>query len=375
MLKLSFVPIILSVLLVLWLANVAVSRTMASVLGNMSRPVGIAVHFGPLLLTLSFIAALFIGAKYYNLFTRVLYSVSASWMGIFFYLFLASAVYGLVVLLMRFFGPQLSLRWFGIFLLVIALVVGIYGLIHARKIVVKTVDIKLQQLPESWEGRTAVFVSDLHLGQIHGESFSRKVVDKINALNPDIVFIGGDLYDGFPTDIRGATRPFNDLKPKLGVYFVTGNHEEFRDNKPFIDAVKEVGIRVLDDEMVEIEGVQILGVDYLNARDRERFAEIITKMNLDKNKPSILLKHEPKDVDVTFSGEVSLQLSGHTHRAQAWPLGYLPKKVYKGFDYDLKRLGETQVFTSSGVGTWGPPIRVGTNAEIVLIKFSSDLDK
>jgi predicted MPP superfamily phosphohydrolase len=370
MFKLSFLPIIALVLFVLWLSNVAVSRSIASLFGNTSRTISFFINFGPLLLTCSFIVALFVGAKYYNLFTCVLYSVSASWMGVFFYLLLASVLYGFVVLLMRFTGSEISLRWFGVFLLTLALIVGIYGLFHARKIFIKRVDIKLEQLPVSWEGRTAVFVSDVHLGQIRGESFSRKIVDKINALNPDIVFIGGDLYDGFPTDIKRATEPFNDLKPKLGVYFITGNHEEFRDNKPFIDAVKEVGMRVLDDEKVEIEGVQILGVDYLNARDREKFAEIIVGMNLDKNKPSILLKHEPKDVDVTSAQKISLQLSGHTHRAQVWPLGYLPKKVYKGFDYDLKSLGDTQIFTSSGVGTWGPPIRVGTNAEIVFIKFN-----
>jgi predicted MPP superfamily phosphohydrolase len=369
MFKLSFLPIIALVLFVLWLSNVAVSRSIASLFGNTSRTISFFINFGPLLLTCSFIVALFVGAKYYNLFTRVLYSVSASWMGIFFYLLLASTVYGLVMLLVRFAGSGASLRWFGILLFVVALVVGVYGLFHARKIVVKEVDIKLQQLPEAWSGRMVVFVSDLHLGQVYGESFSRKVVDKIKSLNPDMVFIGGDLYDGFPTNIKKATKPFSDLRPNLGVYFITGNHEEFRDNKPFIDAVKEVGMRVLNNEMVEVEGVQIIGVDYLDTRDKEKFAEIISSMDLDKNKPSILLKHEPKDIDVTSAQKISLQLSGHTHRAQVWPLGYLPKKVYKGFDYDLKTMGETQVFTSSGVGTWGPPMRVGTDAEIVFIKF------
>lgn len=369
MFKLSFLPIIAIVLFVLWLSNVAVSKSIASLFGNTSRIIAFIINFGPLFLTSSFIVAIFVGAKYYNLFTRILYYVSASWMGIFFYLLLASVVYGLAVFLMRFVGPSLSLRWFGFLLFIVAILVGVYGLIHARKIVVKNIDIKLQQLPVSWEGRKVVFVSDLHLGQIHGENFSRKVVDKINALNPDIVFIGGDLYDGFPTNIKKATKPFVDLRSNLGVYFITGNHEEFRDNKPFIDAVKEVGIRVLDDEVIEVEGVQIIGVDYLNTRDREKFIEIISNMNLDKDKPSILLKHEPKDVDVASAQSISLQLSGHTHRAQVWPLGYLPRKVYKGFDYDLKNIGETQVFTSSGVGTWGPPLRVGTDAEIVLIRF------
>jgi predicted MPP superfamily phosphohydrolase len=369
MFKLYFLPIIALVLVVLWMSNVAVSKFIISVFGINSRSGLFFINFGPLVLTASFIFALFVGAKYYNSFTRVLYSASASWMGFFFYLLLASAVYGFVIFLVRFVGPEISLRWFGVSLFVLALIVGVYGLLHARRIVIKRVDIKLQELPISWLDRTVVFVSDLHLGQIHGENFSRKVVDEINSLNPDIVFIGGDLYDGFPTDIERATSPLRDLNPRLGVYFVTGNHEEFGDNTPFINAVKSVGIEVLDDKTVLVDGVQIVGVDYLNTRDRKKFTDILKGMNLDHSKPSILIKHEPKDVDVASLEKISLQLSGHTHRAQIWPLGYIPRKVYKGFDYGLNDMNGMQVFTSSGVGTWGPPLRVGTDAEIVLIRF------
>jgi predicted MPP superfamily phosphohydrolase len=216
-----------------------------------------------------------------------------------------------------------------------------------------------------------VFVSDLHLGQINSENFARKVVGKIQTLQPDIVFIGGDLFDG-TAFAENAAEPFRNLKPKLGLYFITGNHEEFRDSGKFIAAIKNAGIEILEDNLVEIEGLQVLGVDYNHASDRQRFALILEGLNIDPNKPSILLKHEPKDIDITATANISLQLSGHTHRAQMWPLNYLAKWIYKGFDYGLKRVGqsETQVFTSSGVGTWGPPMRVGTDSEIVVIRFT-----
>jgi predicted MPP superfamily phosphohydrolase len=160
--------------------------------------------------------------------------------------------------------------------------------------------------------------------------------------------------------------PFKNMKAPQGVFFITGNHEEFGDSTAFINAVKSVGIRTLVDEKTEVDGVEIIGVDYHNASDKKQFAHILSKLAIDKAKPSILLKHEPKDIDVARDAGISLQISGHTHRGQLWPFEYMAKLVYKGFSYGLKSLGTTQVYVSSGVGTWGPPMRVGTDGEIVV---------
>ena len=93
----------------------------------------------------------------------------------------------------------------------------------------------------------------------------------------------------------------------------------------------------------------------------------LSRLAIDPRKPSILLKHEPRDLDVAEAAGISLQISGHTHKAQMWPLVYVAQRSYKGFAYGLKRLGRMQVYTSSGVGSWGPPMRVGTDGEIVVI--------
>lgn len=121
---------------------------------------------------------------------------------------------------------------------------------------------------------------------------------------------------------------------------------------------------------MEIDGLQIIGVDYYNASDRKQFSEILSKLAIDSARPAILLKHEPKDIDVARDAGISLQISGHTHRGQLWPFEYMATLVYKGFSYGLKSLGTMQVYVSSGVGTWGPPMRVGTDGEIVVFKFS-----
>ena len=106
-----------------------------------------------------------------------------------------------------------------------------------------------------------------------------------------------------------------------------------------------------------------------NASLAARFKDTIAKLAIDREKVSILLKHEPKDVDIAQEAGISLQISGHTHKAQLWPLGYIAQLIYRNFSYGLKRFKDMAIYVSSGTGTWGPPMRVGTDSEIVLFTF------
>ena len=320
-------------------------------------------------LGLSFIAASVLTFYFNNSFTRVYYTVSASWLGFAAYLFMASCVYALVLLVARFFSPDISLAWFGIICVALALVTGIYGLIHARYIYVKEVAVSLPQLPSEWKGKRAVWISDIHLGAVHGEDFATEIVDKINRINPDIVFVGGDLYDGVKVDEADMVKPFAVLHPALGTYFITGNHEEFRDNGAYLKAVRDIGMRVLNDEMVNVGGVQIIGVDDKDSIDAVKFQTILSGFNIDKTRPAILLKHQPSQLDIAAAAGISLQISGHTHRAQIFPLNLFTSLIFKGYDYGLNKWDNMAVYTSSGVGTWGPPMRVGSDSEIVVFIF------
>jgi hypothetical protein len=151
---------------------------------------------------------------------------------------------------------------------------------------------------------------------------------------------------------------------------VTGNHEYYsRDFARVMVAVRGAGIAVLDDRKVDIGGIDFIGVDYHSTHKKADFQKVLEGIGIDRAKPTILLKHEPSDLDVAEAAGVSLDLSGHTHHGQIFPLMFLTGRMYKGLDYGLKHLGAMQIYTSSGAGTWGPPLRLGTKAEIVLIKF------
>jgi hypothetical protein len=232
------------------------------------------------------------------------------------------------------------------------------------------VSIPLHGLPAAWKGKTAVWVSDTHLGEIRNEGFALRLASLIQNLHPDIVFFGGDLFDGQAYDPDKAVAPFSRISAPYGTYFVTGNHEEFSDNARYLRAVRRAGMRVLNNEKIELDGLQIIGVDYRDSRREERFRTILREIGIDRRKPSILLKHGPFDIEVAREEGITLQLSGHTHQGQVFLFRFITSRVYQGYDYGLRRAGDLLVYTSSGAGTWGPPMRIDTKPEIVVFTFN-----
>ena len=250
-----------------------------------------------------------------------------------------------------------------------ALVASLYGFINSGEIRITRMGLHLPHLPDPWKGKTAVWVSDTHLGHVRNHGFAQQIATMIQDLRPDILFIGGDLYDGTAIDLDRAIEPFSRISAPYGTYFITGNHEEFTDNTLYLQAVRRAGMRVLYNEMVDLDGLQIIGVDYRDTRSEVQFKMVLEKMGIDLSKPSILLKHAPFDLPVARDHGISLQISGHTHRGQVFLFRFITSRVYEGYDYGLKRLGDLLVYTSSGAGTWGPPMRLDTIPEIVVITF------
>jgi predicted MPP superfamily phosphohydrolase len=154
-----------------------------------------------------------------------------------------------------------------------------------------------------------------------------------------------------------------------GVYFVAGNHEEFGDDSKFVHAIAAAGVRVLSNEKVELDGLQIIGVPYRNATQKRHLASALDEVCLDRDRASILLTHAPDHPEIAEAAGISLQLSGHTHLGQFLPWSWMARRVYRQFVYGLSQIGKMQVFTSSGAGTWGPPLRLGSNPEIVMLEF------
>ena len=314
------------------------------------------------ILGISFIASLFIGMVRYNFLTRIYYTLSMIWMGFFGYLFLASVLY--VIEFMFIGDPK---RIFAMALFGSIILISLYGIFHGRRLVVKEIDVGIPNIPDVWRKRKAVWISDLHIGQINGKNYVERVIEKINKLSPEIVFIGGDLFDGSAVEeILECIAPLKRLSIPLGMYFITGNHEGYGNSELFLNKISENNIQILDNKKLNIDGLQLLGVDYIKTTKADDFRKTLADLMIDKNMPSILLKHEPRHIDITKEAGVSFQISGHTHQAQQWPLKYFTYLVYGNFDYGLQRLDGTQIYTSSGTGTWGPPLRVGTDSEIVV---------
>ena len=364
---LFFVIAVAVILAVLFFGHLALYFFLISVFPALGRNL-FAVQITIGILWIGFVVATLVSQKFNTIGTRTLYRIFATWIGFFIYLFLGAAMYAIVSLLFPTM-PQQTALLVGEAIIGIAITLSIYGIVNANRIQITSVKIPIPNLPERWKSRKAVFLSDLHLGQVRGVRFAKRIVSKINDLEPDIIFIGGDLYDGVAVDAKDIIKPLSELRIPLGIYFVTGNHEEFSDNLKYLSAVRETGIKALMDEKVIVDGIQIVGVDYAHASKKEKFGDILLNMGIDRETPSILLKHVPSGLDVALKNGITLQLSGHTHRAQVFPFNLLTHLIFKGFDYGLRSLGPMWVYTSSGVGTWGPPLRVGTKSEIVEILF------
>ena len=320
-------------------------------------------------LSSTFITASLLAFRYYNALVRAFYRIAAIWLGFFNFFFLAAGLSWFVLIGVRLLRVPIGRPEIAGVLFSFAAVAGLYGLVNARLVRVREIKVRLPNLPRSWRGRTAALVSDLHLGHINGPAFSRRVVGKIEQLHPDIVLITGDLFDGTKVNAEDVVNPLKRLSPRYGAYFVTGNHEEFSDPTKYIDALKGAGIGVLDNQKIVVDGLQIVGVNHSDTTNPARFRTILAQADIDQNQASILLSHAPHALSVAEGAGVSLQLSGHTHGGQVFPFTWFARKLFGERTYGLSRFGELMVYTSSGAGTWGPPMRVGTHPEIVLIRL------
>jgi len=335
--------------------------------GVAAGPLWLKLTFG--ILSVSFLAASLLAFRYTNSGLRMFYRAAAVWLGLLSFLFLAAVsswiVFGIALLA----GLGANFHLIVEVLFGAALAVGVYGVFNASWTRITRITVRLANLPEAWRGRRAALISDLHLGHVRNGNFLRRMVAKILKEEPHAIFIAGDLYDGTLIDARRAAEPLSELTAPHGVYFVAGNHEQFGDDSKYLRAVEAAGVRVLSNEKVEADGMQIIGVPYRHATHDEHFASVLEGIGVDRERASILLTHAPDHPEVAEAAGVSLQLSGHTHVGQFIPWSWMTRRIYRQFVYGLSRIGKMQVFTSSGAGTWGPPLRLGSNPEIVVLEF------
>jgi len=321
------------------------------------------------LLSVSFVAASLLAFRYTNAVVRTVYKVAAVWVGLLSFLFIAAILSWIIFGVAQAAGVPTNFHRIVEWLYAVAIAAGLYGVFNPSWTRVTRATIQLANLPESWRGRKAALISDVHLGPVRNGNFLRRMVRKILREEPDAIFIAGDLYDGTAIDAGRAAEPLNKLKAPHGVYFVAGNHEQFGDDSKYLNAITAAGVRVLSNEKVEVDGLQIVGVPYRNAAEDGHLASVLHGARLDRDRASILLTHAPDRPEIAEAAGISLQLSGHTHLGQFIPWSWFARRMYRQFVYGLSRIGQMQVFTSSGAGTWGPPLRLGSNPEIVMLEF------
>jgi predicted MPP superfamily phosphohydrolase len=290
-------------------------------------------------------------------------------MGLVSFLFLAAIFSWIIFGVARLTGLDVHFHRIVELLFAAAVVAGLYGVFNAGLTRITRTTVQLANLPAAWQGRRAALISDVHLGHVRNGNFLRRMVAKILKEQPDAIFIAGDLYDGTAIDAGRAAEPLNKLTAPHGVYFIAGNHEQFGDDSKYLQAIAAAGVRVLSNEKVDVDGLQIIGVPYRNAVRGGQLASVLQDIRLDRDRASILLTHAPDHPDIAEAAGISLQLSGHTHLGQFIPWSWMARRIYHQFVYGLSRIGKMQVFTSSGAGTWGPPLRLGSNPEIVMLEF------
>lgn len=223
---------------------------------------------------------------------------------------------------------------------------------------------------------TVVLVSDLHLGSLVGRGRLEKIVDRINALEPDIVLMPGDIVDESVTEKieAGFSAVMRRIRAPLGVFAVPGNHEFYSGLERNLACLRACGITVLEDEAVLIAGAFVVAgrKDPSALRPGETrvpIREILSRSGLDFSRPVVLLDHQPVRLEEASQSGVDVQLSGHTHAGQLFPLDILNKKVWE-LNWGSLRKGGTWYYVTSGVGTWGPPVRTGSRPEIVRLRLS-----
>ncbi|MFG2553647.1 metallophosphoesterase [Streptomyces sp. NPDC048581] len=246
---------------------------------------------------------------------------------------------------------------------------GTYGVLRGPK--VKRVTVPLAKLPRAAHGYRIAVVSDVHLGPVLGRGFAQKVVDTINGTQPDLIAVVGDLVDGSVKDLGPAAAPLAGLRARHGAFFVTGNHEYFSGAEQWVEEVRRLGLRPLENARTELPHFDLAGVNDVAGESQGQGPDFAKALgDRDRARACVLLAHQPVQIHDAVDHGVDLQLSGHTHGGQLWPGNFIADLANPTLA-GLERYGDTQLYVSRGAGAWGPPTRVGAESDITVIELAS----
>ncbi|HVJ48536.1 metallophosphoesterase [Desulfitobacterium sp.] len=246
-----------------------------------------------------------------------------------------------------------------------------YGTWNAQNPRIQHYDLRINKTAGNLENLHMVMVSDIHLGTINQNKTLNGLITRVNALKPDIIVFAGDVFDenGEVFVEQKMAVPFQSLKAPYGIYAVLGNHEYIGGHaEEVIHYLEEAGIKVLRDQTIEIAGsFNLVGRDDLskssiNGQKRADLQALLKDSN--SQLPIVVLDHQPSHLEEPEQAGVDLQLSGHTHHGQLWPVQWITQRIFEK-DWGLLEKDSFHLIVSDGYGTWGPPIRIGNQPEIV----------
>lgn len=317
------------------------------------------------------------------LFYDIAVYVGAVWFAVLFYLFLSLIFLDVIRILnsLIHFLPQslfvdYSRTKFFTFIGITIIVGSIvfYGFINAQNIKVKNVDLVLPKKSGELDSIKIMFFSDSHLSTINEKTVLKEILSKMYEIKPDLILIAGDIIDDRSNILyrNNVHKQFQQLKAPLGVFACTGNHEYIVGVEDAVNFLNSNGVKVLRDTFVTVaNSIQIIGredisINRFTEKKRKDLHELVYKTRDDL--PTILLDHQPFDLDKTVREGIDLQLSGHTHHGQFFPLNFITSKIYE-LSWGYKRKSNSQFYVTSGVGTWGPPIRTGSDSELIILNI------
>jgi len=259
------------------------------------------------------------------------------------------------------------IKWTGtsiLLMMVIVLGIGTYNAYHP---IVKTYSISVDKKVKGEKNIRIVMATDMHFGLLSGKNHAKNLVETINKENPDLVLFSGDIIDDNPTPMidKKLYKELRKIQPNLGVYAVLGNHDYRRKTEEFLAELEKANITVLRDKTIKLEnGIVLIGREDKIIKERKNVKNLLT--GVDKEKPVIMMDHQPYYLDIAEKNGVDLVVSGHTHKGQMFPGNFITSMIYENHHGYLK-IGGMHSIVSSGYGFWGPPVRIGSRSEVVVI--------
>ncbi|WP_391559950.1 metallophosphoesterase [Robertmurraya sp.] len=302
----------------------------------------------------------------------ILKYIGSYWFGIIQYTLLLLPIADFIGWLFIFagFSSDSVIFWVGtIVLLVMISILGL-GTFNAYNPVIREHEIEIDK-EAPFSSLRVVMASDMHFGHLSGKTHANRLVHEVNSLQPDLILLPGDIIDDDPEPFiqKGFGSIMEKLSARYGVYGILGNHEYYGGGIPmYIKEMQRIGIPILMDETVVLEGgIQVVGRKDKTDRNRKNIEKLLE--SLDETKPIFIMDHQPLELVQAAEHGADLMLSGHTHRGQMAPNHLITRRIFE-LDWGYLKKNQLHAFVSSGFGFWGPPLRIGSRSEILLIDIT-----